>query len=61
MLRTRITETIRVLEDFSNLGEEGRSRAEYTNQLLKDVCACTSCLSFHGLVAVSGTFILTVG
>lgn len=41
MLRTRITETIRVLEDFSSLAEEGRSRAEYTNQLLKDVCACT--------------------
>ncbi|KAK3300775.1 NOL1/NOP2/sun family-domain-containing protein [Chaetomium fimeti] len=39
MLRTRITETIRVLEDFSNLAEDGRSRAEYTNQLLKDVCA----------------------
>ncbi|KAK4149075.1 NOL1/NOP2/sun family-domain-containing protein [Chaetomidium leptoderma] len=39
MLRTRITEAIRVLEDFSNLAEEGRSRAEYTNQLLKDVCA----------------------
>lgn len=41
MLRTRITETIRVLEDFSNLAEEGRSRPEYTGQLLKDVCACT--------------------
>ena len=40
MLRTRITETIRVLEDFSKLAEEGRSRAEYTNQLLKDFCAC---------------------
>lgn len=39
MLRTRITETIRVLEDFSNLAEEGRSRAEYTSQLLKDFCA----------------------
>ncbi|KAL2147736.1 hypothetical protein VTI28DRAFT_7088 [Corynascus sepedonium] len=39
MLRTRITETIRVLEDFSNLAEEGRSRAEYTSQLLKDICA----------------------
>lgn len=39
MLRTRITETIRVLEDFSNLSEEGRSRAEYTAQLLKDICA----------------------
>jgi hypothetical protein len=41
-LRTRITEAIRVLEDFSSLAEDGRSRAEYTNQLLKDVCACTS-------------------
>ncbi|KAK5658869.1 hypothetical protein OQA88_1683 [Cercophora sp. LCS_1] len=39
MLRTRITETIRVLEDFSNLAEEGRSRVEYTSQLLKDFCA----------------------
>ncbi|KAH6619472.1 NOL1/NOP2/sun family-domain-containing protein [Chaetomium sp. MPI-SDFR-AT-0129] len=39
MLRTRITETIRVLEDVANLAEDGRSRAEYTNQLLKDVCA----------------------
>ncbi len=42
MLRTRITEAIRVLEDFTSLAEEGRSRAEYTNQLLKDVCACRS-------------------
>lgn len=40
MLRTRITETIRVLEDFANLAEEGRSRAEYTDQMLKDFCAC---------------------
>jgi ribosomal RNA methyltransferase Nop2 len=40
MLRTRITDTIRVLEDFANLAEEGRSRAEYTRQLLKDICAC---------------------
>jgi 25S rRNA (cytosine2870-C5)-methyltransferase len=39
LLRTRITETIRVLEDFSKLGEEGRSRSEYTNRLLKDICA----------------------
>ncbi|KAK3694348.1 NOL1/NOP2/sun family-domain-containing protein [Podospora appendiculata] len=39
MLRTRITDSIRVLEDFSKLAEEGRSRAEYTNQLLKDFCA----------------------
>ncbi|KAI5844230.1 NOL1/NOP2/sun family-domain-containing protein [Tricharina praecox] len=38
LLRTRITDTIRVLEDHKNLGEEGRSRTEYTEQLLKDVC-----------------------
>ncbi|KAI6779835.1 tRNA (cytosine-5-)-methyltransferase NCL1 [Emericellopsis cladophorae] len=39
LLRTRITENIRVLDDFANLHQEGRSRAEYTAQLLKDVCA----------------------
>lgn len=39
LLRTRINDTVRVLDDFSNLGEEGRSRAEYTAQLLKDICA----------------------
>lgn len=39
LLRNRITENIRVLEDFSNLAEEGRSRAEYTSQLIKDICA----------------------
>lgn len=38
LLRNRITENIRVLEDFSKLSEEGRSRAEYTAHLLKDVC-----------------------
>lgn len=38
LLRSRITENIRVLEDFSNLSEEGRSRAEYTAALLKDIC-----------------------
>ncbi|KAK2605921.1 rRNA (cytosine-C5-)-methyltransferase nop2 [Conoideocrella luteorostrata] len=39
LLRTRITENIRVLDDFANLAEDGRSRSEYTAQLLKDVCA----------------------
>ncbi|KAI8277256.1 25S rRNA (cytosine-C(5))-methyltransferase [Colletotrichum sp. SAR11_57] len=39
LLRTRITENIRVLDDFANLHEEGRSRAEYTSQLIKDICA----------------------
>ncbi|KAG6277680.1 hypothetical protein E4U48_000968 [Claviceps purpurea] len=39
LLRTRITENIRVLDDFANLAEEGRSRSEYTAQLIKDICA----------------------
>ncbi|CCC08606.1 hypothetical protein SMACR_05962 [Sordaria macrospora] len=39
MLRTRITDAIRVLDDFSSLAEEGKSRAEYTSQLIKDICA----------------------
>ncbi|EOD46324.1 putative trna (cytosine-5-)-methyltransferase ncl1 protein [Neofusicoccum parvum UCRNP2] len=39
LLRTRITDTIRVLNDFQNLAEPGRSRAEYTAQVLKDICA----------------------
>lgn len=39
LLRTRITDTIRVLDDFSKLSEKSRSRAEYTAQLLKDICA----------------------
>ncbi|GAB0133843.1 hypothetical protein EsDP_00002237 [Epichloe bromicola] len=39
LLRTRITENIRVLDDFANLAEEGRSRSEHTSQLIKDVCA----------------------
>ena len=38
LLRSRITDTIRVLDDFSNLSEPGRSRAEYTAQFIKDVC-----------------------
>ncbi|KAE8440851.1 rRNA (cytosine-C5-)-methyltransferase nop2 [Mollisiaceae sp. DMI_Dod_QoI] len=39
LLRSRINDTVRVLDDFSNLAEEGRSRAEYTAQLIKDICA----------------------
>lgn len=39
LLRTRITENIRVLDDFAKLSEEGRSRAEYTAQLVKDITA----------------------
>jgi ribosomal RNA methyltransferase Nop2 len=39
LLRTRLNDTIRVLDDFKNLAEEGRSRAEYRAQLLKDICS----------------------
>ncbi|PSN59835.1 NOL1/NOP2/sun family putative RNA met [Corynespora cassiicola Philippines] len=39
LLRTRINDTIRVLDDFKNLAEEGRSRTDYRAQLLKDICA----------------------
>jgi 25S rRNA (cytosine2870-C5)-methyltransferase len=39
LLRTRINDTVRVLEEFGKLAERGRSRAEYTSQLLKDICA----------------------
>ncbi|KAF4126433.1 25S rRNA (cytosine2870-C5)-methyltransferase [Geosmithia morbida] len=39
LLRTRITENVRVLDDFANLHQEGRSRGEYTDQLIKDICA----------------------
>jgi len=38
LLRSRITDTVRVLDSFSSLSEAGRSRAEYTSQLLKDIC-----------------------
>ncbi|KAH6622234.1 cytosine-5--methyltransferase NCL1 [Boeremia exigua] len=39
LLRTRLNDTIRVLDDFKNLGETGRSRAEYRAQLLNDICS----------------------
>ncbi|MCJ1307150.1 rRNA (cytosine-C5-)-methyltransferase nop2 [Agyrium rufum] len=39
LLRSRITETIRVLSDFSKLATPGTSRSTYTSQLLKDICA----------------------
>ncbi|KAI1182776.1 NOL1/NOP2/sun family-domain-containing protein [Nemania serpens] len=39
LLRQRISDTIRVLDDFANLSEPGSSRSEYTAQLLKDICA----------------------
>ncbi|KAI0457206.1 NOL1/NOP2/sun family-domain-containing protein [Xylaria acuta] len=39
LLRQRISDTIRVLDDFANLSEPDASRSEYTAQLLKDICA----------------------
>jgi ribosomal RNA methyltransferase Nop2 len=39
LLRSRINDTVRVLDDFAKMAEEGRSRAEYTAQLIKDICA----------------------
>ncbi|KAL4939822.1 NOL1/NOP2/sun family-domain-containing protein [Aspergillus oleicola] len=38
LLRTRITETIRILGDMKTLGAAGKSRAEYTQLLLNDIC-----------------------
>ena len=38
LLRSRISDTIRILENFKNLSDAGRSRADYTSQLLKDIC-----------------------
>jgi ribosomal RNA methyltransferase Nop2 len=39
LLRTRLNDTVRVLDSFKTLGEEGRSRADYTASLLADFCA----------------------
>ncbi|GBF64795.1 25S rRNA (cytosine-C(5))-methyltransferase [Trichophyton mentagrophytes] len=38
LLRTRITDTIRILGDLSTLGQPGKSRADYTDLLLNDIC-----------------------
>ncbi|PGG98910.1 ribosomal RNA methyltransferase Nop2 [Blastomyces parvus] len=38
LLRSRITETIRILGDLSTLGQPGKSRTDYTNLLLSDIC-----------------------
>lgn len=37
-VRTRMIEILKVLENFKELGEEGKSRADYTSRLLKDIC-----------------------
>ncbi|KAK2882589.1 hypothetical protein FQN49_000201 [Arthroderma sp. PD_2] len=38
LLRTRITDTIRILGDLSTLGHPGKSRTDYTDLLLNDIC-----------------------
>ncbi|KAL2787963.1 NOL1/NOP2/sun family-domain-containing protein [Aspergillus keveii] len=38
LLRTRITDTIRILGDMKTLGHPGKSRADYTQLLLNDIC-----------------------
>ncbi|KAF3918901.1 hypothetical protein ABW20_dc0104726 [Dactylellina cionopaga] len=37
LLRTRINHVVGVLEDFSNLCEDGRSRTDYTEQIITDI------------------------
>ncbi|PKY08634.1 NOL1/NOP2/sun family putative RNA met [Aspergillus campestris IBT 28561] len=38
LLRTRITDTIRILGDLKTLGQPGKSRAEYVQFLINDIC-----------------------
>ncbi|KAG5298678.1 nucleolar protein NOP2 [Histoplasma ohiense] len=38
LLRTRISETTRILGDLRSLGKPSKSRADYTNLLLSDIC-----------------------
>ena len=38
LLRTRITDTIRILGDFSKVADKSKSRADYTSMLLFDIC-----------------------
>lgn len=38
LLRTRISDTLRILGDLATLGKPGKSRADYTSLLLKDIC-----------------------
>ncbi|KAL6948696.1 rRNA (cytosine-C5-)-methyltransferase nop2 [Hanseniaspora vineae] len=37
-IRTRMIEVVKVLEDFKNMGDQNRSRSEYVDRLLKDIC-----------------------
>ncbi|EXJ76170.1 uncharacterized protein A1O5_00678 [Cladophialophora psammophila CBS 110553] len=38
IIRTRMTETIRILGNFSQLADKAKSRTDYTEQLLSDIC-----------------------
>ncbi|KAM0276713.1 hypothetical protein ACHAQH_006481 [Verticillium albo-atrum] len=38
VLRNRMTDNVRILEDFAKLADPTRSRSEYTAQLIKDIC-----------------------
>ncbi|KAL8866848.1 MAG: hypothetical protein Q9174_006042 [Haloplaca sp. 1 TL-2023] len=38
LLRTRVTDTIRILDNFSTLHDPSRSRSSYITQLLEDIC-----------------------
>ena len=38
LLRTRITDTIRILGDLSTLGNPDKSRTDYTDLLISDIC-----------------------
>ncbi|KIX92969.1 uncharacterized protein Z520_11242 [Fonsecaea multimorphosa CBS 102226] len=38
IIRTRMTETIRILGNFSQLADKTKSRTDYTEQLLADIC-----------------------
>lgn len=38
VVRTRMLEIVKVLENFKELAEEGKSRADYTSRFLKDIC-----------------------
>lgn len=38
MVRTRMIEIVKVLENFKELAEEGKSRTDYITRLIKDIC-----------------------
>lgn len=46
LVRTRMIEIVKVLENFRELAEEGRLRADYTARLLADVCEYFGYLEF---------------